>query len=187
MPSPIAHAAVALLAPPLTPAGDRARLSWPRWLGFYALVTLVLCVPDTDFAIPLFTGFSAHEAHGAWTHSLIAGVAGGGLFAVAARAAVGPLLSGARLMLLGVGCYWVHLLMDTLTSGRGIMLLWPITDTRIRAPFSLFTGIHWSDPGRWDLHYHTAVNEGLFVLIVAAVAGLLEIRSRRATALGGAA
>lgn len=180
MPSPVAHAALVLLAPALTPAAARARVPMPRLLAFYALVTVALCIPDVDFALPLVMDVTMHQAHGAWLHSFVAAAVFAMLFAPVARWIVGGAWPLRSMTIVGFTAYASHIVMDAMTNGRGVMMFWPMSGERVRLPITVFTGIHWSDPSRWDLHARTAVNEGVFTLIVAAVAAMLTFRPRRA-------
>jgi membrane-bound metal-dependent hydrolase YbcI (DUF457 family) len=67
---------------------------------------------------------------------------------------------------LALVCYQAHILMDYLTVGRGIMLLWPFTTRRFSPPFKLFYGLHWSDGlFAWN-HLITLVTEIGFVLLL---------------------
>ena len=60
----------------------------------------------------------------------------------------------------------LHLIMDSLTGGDGVMLFWPFSDARIGSPVRLFFGLQWSS-GLWSRdHLLTLVSEGLFVFLV---------------------
>ncbi|NIV75262.1 MAG: hypothetical protein GWN37_10615, partial [Gammaproteobacteria bacterium] len=47
-----------------------------------------------------------------------------------------------RAFLLTLVCYELHVLLDYLTVGRGVMLLWPLSAERFAPPIYLFYGLH---------------------------------------------
>ncbi len=162
MPSPIAHAAAGYLI---------YRGLSGRFVGFrpglvWAGIGLSL-LPDIDAAAGLLLG-DMGRYHNHMTHSLA--------FALLASFAAG--MAGRRLasafwpwFTLALACYLAHITMDFFTSGRGIMLLWPVSEQRFKPPFSIFYGLHWSDGLFSSRHIWTVVSEiatvAAFALIVA--------------------
>ena len=101
--------------------------------------------------------------HGVATHSLAGGVLFGVLFTVACRLRYGAGLPLAPVLGIGVGCAWMHALMDIATAGGGVALLWPFSDDRYRI-VPLFFGARHSQPTAWRLHLVTLLTELLFVI-----------------------
>lgn len=59
--------------------------------------------------------------------------------------------------------YSLHVIMDSLTWGRGVMAFWPFKSDRFRIPLRLFYGFHWSD-GWWSRrHLWTVLTELLLI------------------------
>jgi hypothetical protein len=52
--------------------------------------------------------------------------------------------------------------MDAATVSRGVMALWPLTETRFLAPVTIFYGLHWSDGWISIRHLWTLLTELLF-------------------------
>ncbi len=73
--------------------------------------------------------------------------------------------------------YWLHILMDFLTVGRGVMALWPFTPERYKPPLYVFYGLHWSDGWISIRHLWTILSEMALVLVVGL--GLLALSRRR--------
>jgi inner membrane protein len=102
--------------------------------------------------------------HNHFSHSLLFGVA---------VALVVMLLAGicrarrpGHWFLLALVSYWLHILMDWMTPGRGVMLFWPFTQQRFSSPVTLFYGLHWSK-GLFSIdHVWTVLTEGLFIAVV---------------------
>ena len=61
--------------------------------------------------------------------------------------------------------------MDALTAGRGVMMFWPLTETRFVSPITIFIGLHWGEGWLSIWHLWTILTESLFGLIT-----LLAIR-----------
>ncbi len=164
MPSPIAHAAVGALISKAWPPGKRP----PRRIGGVLPVTLVACVglsllPDLDAAVGIALGNLGryhNNLAGSPAFGLgVALVAGSGARLVSAPAAP-------RAFLLTLVCYELHVLLDYLTVGRGVMLLWPLSAERFAPPIYLFYGLHWSDGLVSARHLVTVVTELAFVAVI---------------------
>jgi membrane-bound metal-dependent hydrolase YbcI (DUF457 family) len=130
-------------------------------------------LPDLDAAVGIAFGnlgryhnnFAGAPAFGV----LVAAALGGVTWLVRPAAAKGVLL-------LALVCYQIHVLMDFLTIGRGVMLLWPLSSERFAPPFYLFYGLRWSDGVFSSRHFITVFSElgSAAVLFVA-----LWLHSRR--------
>lgn len=62
--------------------------------------------------------------------------------------------------------YDLHVFMDALTAERGVMMFWPLTDTRFAAPIKIFYGLQWGLGWFSWWHLWTIFTEGLFGSIV---------------------
>ncbi|MFP4145137.1 MAG: metal-dependent hydrolase [Phycisphaeraceae bacterium] len=165
MPSPIAHSALVLLARPAAGRDRLDRLPRSRRWGLYALVFAALLAPDVDFLLGAIWPAELLD-HGAAMHSLaVAGLFGGG-FALAGRLVAGPRLSWPLLWTLGAAAYASHLIMDALTWGGGVMLLWPLSAERVASPVPLFYGARHSQPWAWRAHLTTLMTESLVWMVM---------------------
>lgn len=174
MPSPLAHLAAGCAIAIASNRGQRTPPSWRLWvvcLGFSM-------APDTDAVIGILLERLA-LFHNQFTHSLG--------FGVALCAACLPLTrlmlpgwSTRRAFLLTMACFGLHLLLDWMTYGRGVMLLWPFSDTRFQSPVQVFHGLRWSDGVFSASHIDTLVNETGVIALVALLAwGVLYALKRR--------
>ena len=81
--------------------------------------------------------------------------------------------------------------MDFFTSGRGIMLLWPVSEQRFKPSFSVFYGLHWSDGLFSSRHIWTVTSEiatvAAFALFLAMLRYVnIRLRTRhRSSSSGG--
>ncbi len=163
MPSPIAHASLALLA---TPALDRRAT-----LRLWALVAAFLLLPDADIAVGLIASGDGFASHGSWSHSfLLAPIAGVAFALIVRRIADIP---AKRAFFAGTALYASHVALDALTLGRGVGMLWPIVPERIESPIHIFSGVRHSEPGNIAAHLRTIAEESVFALWVALIALVL--------------
>jgi membrane-bound metal-dependent hydrolase YbcI (DUF457 family) len=136
---------------------------------------------DLDIALGYATGANGFVSHGGYTHSVLLAVVFATVFAlwvrVLARVHIG------RAWVVGALAYSSHLLLDAVNHGRGIMLLWPLSEERWGAPIRIFYGVRHSDPGDWTHHLTTLATELILVAVVLVVARPLYIRPEPA---GGA-
>jgi membrane-bound metal-dependent hydrolase YbcI (DUF457 family) len=179
MPSPIAHLAAGYIVytslrrhdPGAVPAGLRT----PEAL--FAATAVFSLLPDVDAAVGVISG-DMLRSHGAAMHSVAAGVV------VALATGLGMQLGfggkGRFWFVLAFTCYGLHILMDSFTVGRGVMLLWPLSEVRVLAPVSVFFGLRWSQ-GWWSTdHLITLATElPLALLTVGAARWLACLRDRR--------
>lgn len=166
MPSPIAHAAMGLVI------YEVARHSMPdmdkeKIIGSISGLMVVSVgfslLPDIDVLPAVLTGnFAAF--HNNFTHSPFFGL----LLTIVFAAVL--LFIGHRSLLrwsvLAFGAYLVHVGMDFMTPGRGVMLLWPFLPDRFEPSFVTFYGVHWSDPLTSVRHIWTVITEGIFVTLM---------------------
>jgi hypothetical protein len=174
MPSPIAHLSVGYLLYRFF----MKRLSFRRnnlaWffpvllLGGFMFLSMA---PDLDSVVGLLTN-QMGRFHNNWTHSIVICIA----ISVIGAVVMNLIVRNFTLCLAATfSCSSLHIIMDFFSYGRGVMLLWPLTDHRFKPPFYIFMGLHWSE-GVWcPLHLLTLVNELLFVAILIAC---IKIASR---------
>jgi inner membrane protein len=181
MPSPIAHLSVGYLlyrfferrAVPFR----REASHWQSVAGLAAFLFLSMA-PDLDAVVGILTG-QLGRYHNQWTHSLascaVASLGGALLLRSQRRWRLAHCIGAA------FACYGLHILMDTLSYGRGVMLLWPLSEARFLSPVLIFVGLHWSH-GLWSpAHLLTALNEALFIAILLAIIALCRKLRRRTT------
>lgn len=174
MPSPFAHAVAAtLLAKTMlqrNPFASRRTATW-------ALSLLFSFAPDMD-ALPGLWHGDLPGYHNQITHSL--------LFGLACCLLTAPLLDR---MLLGPGwkyscrlalyAYGLHIFMDWMTRGRGVMLAWPFSSNRFAMVPSLFSGLRWSEGLFSPHHLETLANETLITGLILVLAWIFLLLIRR--------
>jgi inner membrane protein len=158
MPSPIAHVAAGYLIWKSSRESLDERFSSLAGIATLAFLSLL---PDAD-AIPGILLHDLGRFHNYFSHSLFSGLALSLALPLAARALGRP--RPFLWLKYGLACYWLHLAMDFMTIGRGVMLFWPLSSSRFSSPVKLFTGLHWS-AGLWSTrHLETVLTEGLLIL-----------------------
>jgi membrane-bound metal-dependent hydrolase YbcI (DUF457 family) len=176
MPSPIAHLAAGYAIyrlvrryepePKLPPVGPVP--------GLLLATAVFSTLPDVDSVVGLLMG-DFGRFHNNATHSLIVGLGLSLLFAALMRRRRGR---GFRYWFaVAAASYSLHILMDAAAISRGVMALWPLSDTRYLAPLTFFYGLHWSDGWLSIRHLWTLLTELLFVTLLLI---LLHLRPQRA-------
>lgn len=166
MPSPLAHlAAGAAVATMFTRNVDglaRRRCIWGAAI-FFSIA------PDLDLIPGFITGNMAMY-HNQVTHSFFFGLAFcllvTGLFKFCFRRFL-DWWSYPRIAFVALVSYSLHLVMDAMTLGPGVKLLWPFTDERFSLPVTLFYGVRHSEGLFSQYHLITIGNE------LAIIAGFL--------------
>lgn len=152
MPSPVMHTAVGFTVF----TGFRhvlGKKTCTRYFGatwLFLLTCLFLSLlPDIDAAVGVALK-NMRAYHNQGTHSLVTGL----LISLIAATTASTLRKGT-----GRAWFWLffinyslHVLLDTLCKGRGVMLFWPISDHRFLSPAILFVGVQWSE-GLWSWHH----------------------------------
>lgn len=178
MPSPIAHATMGyviyhIYQRRLSYKGSSVGTKLPRVL----LVTIALSLlPDLDGVAGLLMG-DFGRFHNNAIHSL-----GFGLLAALILAGVVWWRKRSRLLtwfMVALLCFEMHVLMDYVTIGRGVMLFWPFTSARFGSPLILFYGLHWSDGLVSLRHVWTLATELAFTLTVLLTLRFLPSYKRR--------
>jgi len=165
MPSPIAHCSMVALIRPLHERGLLPGALMRHRRALLALMLFGCVMPDIDFAIAMVAPGTPLGMHGYGMHSVFSTAAlslvlalgwqllfRGGFFAV---------------LLLCIAASWSHLFFDAMTyRSRGIGVLWPLIDERMRLPWDAFYGVRHDQPLAWREHLVTVVSETAFFMIV---------------------
>jgi membrane-bound metal-dependent hydrolase YbcI (DUF457 family) len=175
MPSPISHIAAGVIIYRSLPAEERQK-GLRKFFGMPILLIVILGVsllPDVDAVLGIITG-DMGRYHNQATNSLFSGLAVALILGFLLRWWFGAKFLAAFGLVFT--SYAVHLLLDMLTHGRGIMLLWPFSSERFISPVLLFYGLRWSH-GLWSIsHLWTFVSEIGFWGIVFGLAHLYQKR-----------
>ncbi len=174
MPSPLIHLAAGAAAGAWADA--RAPRTAPTWkvLLFCLFFTML---PDADVALGLLHN-DLSAFHNQWTHSLCFVLAASLVFAWLGR----YWLTGwsfRRIWLLLLLLLGSHVVLDWLTWGRGLKLLWPFSDHRFAAPWPLFYGVRHSERLCSASHWITLGSECVTLVAAWAVWRLWRHRSRK--------
>jgi len=62
--------------------------------------------------------------------------------------------------------YDLHIIMDTMTSDRGVMIFWPFSSARFTFPIKIFYGLQWGLGFFSIWHLWTILTESLFVVVL---------------------
>lgn len=185
MPSPIAHSVTGyaltrlpFLKTKLTQAQKRHKIS-SRLSAVAPLLTVygifVSNIPDLDFLPQVITGLPFHRGP---SHSLFVAVVISALLAWPVHKLQKQLgyktIFGITLCL-----YGAHLFLDLFTTGgKGVPLLWPLSDVGFRAPFPLFPPVHHSR-GLWDKsHIVFAIAELIYAIGLLTGLNRLKVKTR---------
>lgn len=156
MPSPLVHLAAAAAIARQADQDDEPSC-WRIWV----VCTFFSMFPDLDAIAGVFMDdLSGYHNHA--THSLLFGVA----VCILGALVLKPFLHGwhhGRIAFLLTACYGSHLLLDWLTFGRGLKLLWPFVHTRYASPVPIFYGVRHSEGLFSYYHLITITTELAFV------------------------
>ena len=62
--------------------------------------------------------------------------------------------------------YDLHIIMDTMTAERGVMIFWPLSSSRFASPIKIFYGLQWG-LGLFSIwHLWTIFTESFFVAVI---------------------
>ena len=164
MPSPIAHLGIGYAIYRYYQRKNRQGQTriWNVALQAVIVASLSL-LPDLD-VIPAIIFGDMERYHNNFSHSI--------LFAIPVSFVLAGVLQRAfrsDFWLWFVVCsisYDLHVLMDALSGGRGVMMFWPLTETRFVSPISIFTGLHWGEGWFSIWHLWTILTESLFGLVI---------------------
>ena len=177
MPSPIAHLGVGYAIyryyKDKLPVDQRSFWKFPFQM---IMLTGLSMLPDLD-VIPAIIFRDMKAYHNNFSHSL--------LFAIPVAFLVAGLFHRIyqsnfwlwfRVCLVS---YDLHVIMDLMTAERGVMLFWPLTQTRFAAPIKIFYGLHWGFGWFSIWHLWTILTESLFVFVIALAVNYFERRRNR--------
>jgi membrane-bound metal-dependent hydrolase YbcI (DUF457 family) len=164
MPSPIAHLSVgyAIYRHYQNKLPEQRIAIWKLPLQMIVVAGLSL-LPDLDL-IPAILFRDMRGFHNNFSHSF--------LFAIPVSFVVAGIFQRvyrSNFWLWFVVClisYDLHVFMDALTAERGVMLFWPLTDTRFASPIKIFYGLQWGLGWFSIWHLWTIFTEALFGLVV---------------------
>ncbi|MGD1699547.1 metal-dependent hydrolase [Dapis sp. BLCC M229] len=149
MPSPIAHSVSGYVLAKFLPQelSKYYPSSWWNWENFYPVFIAIFA--DFDFIPQLITGEIFHRGI---THTLI--------FAIGLSLVFAWLISYfckysfKQIFLFTLVIYSSHLVLDffTTTSGSGLQLFWPLTDTYFKSAIPIFPSVHHSK-GLFDVSH----------------------------------
>lgn len=167
MPSPLAHLAAGYSIYRIVryAAASSARLAAALRPGLLLLPACLAfsMLPDGDSALGvLFRDMGAY--HNQWSHSLFFALVPFTLVVLLAAAWPGersPLAWGVLCLL----SYHLHVVLDALCAGRGVMLFWPVTSQRYLLPTLPFFGLRWSEGVISFEHLKTLLNESILLAI----------------------
>ncbi|MFW9847317.1 MAG: metal-dependent hydrolase, partial [Candidatus Thorarchaeota archaeon] len=176
MPSPVAHTAIGYMIYQLSKS--RLPQEGSKRVGPFSrslVVTVGLSLlPDMDAVLGLLMGDLA-RFHNNVTNSLIVGLL------------VAPVVGGiawmrqrsgfTRWLFIALLSYELHVMMDYLSVGRGLMLLWPLSWERYESPVKLFYGFRWSQPLMSVHHVWTLATELGFSAIIVLAAHIITRRA----------
>lgn len=165
MPSPIAHCSMVALLTPLEQRGWVPAALTRHKKALFALTLFACVAPDADFAIRAVAPGTALGTHGHGMHSLFTAAGVALLLALLWQSVFRK--GFAAVLVIAAFAAWSHLLLDMVTNrSRGIGLLWPIVDERLRLPINLFYGVRHDQPLAWQEHLVTVGTELMFALAV---------------------
>jgi membrane-bound metal-dependent hydrolase YbcI (DUF457 family) len=158
MPSPLLHVTAGYVLYRVFRRRDEPQptQSWVSSPRLLAATVGFSVLPDIDAVVGLLMN-DFGRYHNNLTHSLAAALLVGLAAGLIARA--GFKTSFRRWFILAIVPYALHVTMDFFTTGRGVMLAWPLTDARYFPPFVLFYGLRWSEGLVSVHHLRTLITE----------------------------
>ena len=164
MPSPIAHLSIgyAIYRHYKQKLPERNIHGWKIPLQMIMVAGLSM-LPDLD-VIPAILFRDMHRYHNNFSHSL--------LFAIPVAFLVAGIfhrIYRSNFWLWFLIClisYDLHVFMDALTAERGVMMFWPLIDSRVVSPIKIFYGLQWGLGWFSIWHLWTIFTESIFVLVI---------------------
>jgi hypothetical protein len=182
MPSPLAHSAVgyAIATVLIRRHNKNGANDLKKNYKFILAAVILSLLPDFDAGIGiLFGDFGRY--HNNISHSLAFGLSVSCLIGIIVKVIIkGRFWVG---FMTTLSCYTLHIVMDFITYGRGIMLFWPFTSQRFQSDMLFFYGLHWSDGFLSVNHIITLANEILFIAILIGVLNWAHNRKRHSDLL----
>jgi len=177
MPSPIAHlsAGYAVYSYYKKRLPESRITIWKLPLQMIVVMSLSM-LPDLD-VIPAIVFKDMHMYHNNFSHSF--------LFAIPAAFVIAGILQrvyGSNFWLWFLIClisYDLHVIMDALTAERGVMMFWPLSQTRFASPIKIFYGLQWGLGWFSIWHLWTILTEALFGALVIFAVNYFDKRRRQ--------
>lgn len=178
MPSPIAHlgAGYAIYHYYRHRLPQDRRRFWKSPLQL-VMVTGLSILPDLD-VIPAVIFEDMKAYHNNFSHSLLLGIPVAFLIAGVFRR-----IYRSNFWLWFLICcvsYDLHVIMDALTAGRGVMMFWPFSQNRIVSPIRIFYGLQWGLGWFSIWHLWTIFTESVFMLVLMFVLNYFDKRKNTA-------
>ena len=172
MPSPIAHLGTGYAIYRYYKRGLPANRGHFWKLPFQMIMIMGLSLlPDLDvIAAILFRDMENY--HNSFSHSLLLGVP----IAIFVAAILRQIYHSDfwSWFLICLTSYDLHIAMDALTIGRGVMLFWPLSQNRFMSPLPIFFGLRWGLGWFSIWHLWTVLTESVFVLVLIVVVNYLD-------------
>jgi membrane-bound metal-dependent hydrolase YbcI (DUF457 family) len=163
MPSPVAHLSAGYAVYRYYKKRlPEHRIAWKLPVQMIMVMSLSM-LPDLD-VIPAIVFRDMHRYHNNFSHSF--------LFAIPVAFVIAGILQRVYLsnfwlwFLICLISYDLHVIMDALTAERGVMMFWPLTQTRFASPIKIFFGLQWGHGWFSIWHLWTIFTEALFGSIV---------------------
>ena len=140
------------------------------------MVTGLSLLPDLD-VIPAIIFRDMRVYHNNISHSL--------LFAVPISFFVGGILNRMyrssywQWVLICLISYDLHIIMDSLTAERGVMMFWPLSQNRFVSPIRIFYGLQWGLGWFSVWHLWTIFTESVFVLVLMLIVNHFDRRQNK--------
>lgn len=178
MPSPIAHlgAGFAIYRYYEHKLPPSRRRIWKFPLQMVMVIGLSL-LPDLDI-LPAIIFRDMKSFHNSASHSVFVAIP------------VALLLAGAfhrtyrssfwLWFLICLVSYDLHIILDALTAERGVMMFWPLTQSRFSSPIKIFYGVQWGLGWFSVWHLWTIFTESLFAWVVIVTVNYFDKRRNRA-------
>jgi hypothetical protein len=177
MPSPIAHlgAGYAIYRYYKGRLPENRGQLWK--LPFQMILVMGLSLlPDLD-VIAAILFIDMENYHNNFSHSLLLGIPVALLIAAILRQLY---RSGFWLwFLICQISYDLHIIMDALTSERGVMMLWPLSQNRFVSSIQIFYGLQWGLGWFSIWHLWTIFTESAFVLVIMMVVNYFDKRKNK--------
>lgn len=175
MPSPIAHlgAGYAIYRYSRRKLPENRANLWKFPFQMLTIMGLSL-LPDLDI-IPAIIFRDMQGYHNNFSHSLLLGIP----VALFLAAVLRPIYHSDFWLwfLICLISYDAHVVMDALTSERGVMMFWPLSQSRFVSPVRIFYGLKWGFGWFSIWHLWTIFTESLFVLVLMSVVNYFDKRN----------
>ena len=161
MPSPIAHLYAGYYLYDISKSSFKSFSFGKKELTAMLFFSIM---PDLDALCGIATG-NMYACHNNISHSFFTGFTAA-LIVVGMLKVFFKIKDYKKWMGMFLGCYYLHIIMDFFTFGRGCMLFWPFISHRYKFPYPIFYGLQWSEKLASVKHLYTFFNELVFILVL---------------------